>query len=113
MRAGMMSVQAVEDSQLIEGQGGVEFIATRAAKMGLMSKDVDKALSKLMGRVVKPKITINEEAAPAAPARAAEESQGAEEARERALAHPDVQKFQQMFPDSQVRGVRDLKEYEP
>jgi DNA polymerase-3 subunit gamma/tau len=113
MRAGMMSVQAVEESQLIEGQGGVEFIATRAAKMGLMSKDIDKALSKLMGRVVKPKISINEEAAPAATARAAEESQGAEEARERALAHPDVQRFQQMFPDSQVRGVRDLKEYEP
>jgi hypothetical protein len=113
MRAGVMSVQAVEDSQLIESQGGVEFVATRAAKMGLMSKDVDKALSKLMGRLVKPKISISEEAAGAPPARSAEESQGAEEARQRALANPDVQRFQQMFPDSQVRGVRDLKEYEP
>lgn len=113
MRAGVMSVQAVEDSQLIESQGTVEFIATRAAKMGLMSKDIDKALSKLMGRAVKPKISINEEAAPAPPARSAEDAQGEEEARRRALDHPDVQKFQQMFPDSQVRGVRDLKEYEP
>jgi DNA polymerase-3 subunit gamma/tau len=113
MRAGMMSVQAVEDSRLIESPAGVEFVATRAAKMGLMSKDVDKALSKLMGRIVKTKITLSEEAVAAPATRAAEESEGADEARARALAHPDVQKFQQMFPDSQVRGVRDLKEYEP
>lgn len=113
MRAGMMSVQAVEESQLIESQGGVEFVATRAAKMGLMAKDVDKALSKLMGRLTKPKISIIEEAAAAPVARAAEPSQAEDEARQRALSHPDVQKFQQLFPDSQVRGVRDLKEYEP
>ena len=113
IRAGAMTVEAVEDSELIESPAGVEFIATRAAKMGLMSKELDRALSKLMGRVVKATITINETATATPAARAAEESEGAEEARQRALAHPDVQKFQQMFPESQVRGVRDLKEYEP
>ncbi|MBL0160577.1 MAG: DNA polymerase III subunit gamma/tau [Bryobacterales bacterium] len=113
IRAGAMTVQAVEDSQLIESPAGVEFIATRAAKMGLMSKDLDRALTKLMGRAVKATITINETAAAPPAARAAEDAGGAEEARQRALAHPDVQKFQEMFPESQVRGVRDLKEYEP
>ncbi len=112
MRAGAMSVQAVEDSQMIESQNGVEFVATRAAKMGLMSKDVDKALSKLLGRAVIPVITIKETAAAPA-ARAGEEAGGDDQARQRALAHPEVQKIQEMFPDSQVRGVRDLKEYEP
>ena len=29
---------------------------------------------------------------------------------ERALAHPEVQRFQEMFPDAQVRTVRNLKE---
>jgi hypothetical protein len=29
---------------------------------------------------------------------------------ERALAHPEVQRFQEMFPDAQVRVVRNLKE---
>ena len=28
----------------------------------------------------------------------------------RALAHPEVQRFQQMFPGSMVRTVRNLKE---
>jgi hypothetical protein len=32
------------------------------------------------------------------------------EAADRALAHPEVQRFQELFPDSQVRAVRNLKE---
>jgi hypothetical protein len=34
------------------------------------------------------------------------------EAMERALANPDVQRFQELFPGSQVRRVDDLKNYE-
>ena len=29
---------------------------------------------------------------------------------ERALSHPEVRRFQEMFPDAQVRTVRNLKE---
>ena len=29
--------------------------------------------------------------------------------RERALEHPEVKRFQELFPDAQVRAVRDLK----
>jgi hypothetical protein len=29
---------------------------------------------------------------------------------ERALAHPEVRRFQEMFPDAQIRTVRNLKE---
>ena len=32
------------------------------------------------------------------------------EAAERALAHPEVQRFQELFPGAQVRAVRNLKE---
>jgi hypothetical protein len=34
----------------------------------------------------------------------------ADAASERALTDPAVQRFQELFPDSKVRGVRDLKE---
>jgi hypothetical protein len=34
----------------------------------------------------------------------------ADDASERALAHPEVRRFQEMFPDAQVRVVRNLKE---
>lgn len=105
----LMSAQAVEDSQLLETQGTVEFLAPRSAKLGLMSKDVEKALAQVLGRPVRIKITIDESAAPPPPEPKAA-SAAEDEATERALAHPDVQRFQEMFPGSQVRGVRDLKE---
>jgi hypothetical protein len=37
-------------------------------------------------------------------------SAGEEEVSQRALSHPDVQRFQELFPDAQVRAVRNLKE---
>ncbi|MBN9664125.1 MAG: DNA polymerase III subunit gamma/tau [Acidobacteria bacterium] len=105
-----MSVQAVEDSQLIESQGTVEFLAPRSAKLGLMAKDVEKALAQILGRAVRVKITIDETAVVAAPEKKPQTSEAEDEASLRAMAHPDVQRFQEIFPGSQVRGVRDLKE---
>lgn len=105
-----MSAQAVEDSQLIEGQGVVEFIAPRSAKLGLMAKDVDKALATILGRAVRVKITIDEAAVAAAPEKKQHSAEAEDEAVQRAMAHPDVQRFQEMFPGSQVRDIRDLKE---
>jgi hypothetical protein len=35
---------------------------------------------------------------------------GDEEVSQRALSNPDVQRFQELFPDAQVRAVRNLKE---
>ncbi|MGC4054423.1 MAG: DNA polymerase III subunit gamma/tau [Paludibaculum sp.] len=101
-----MSVQAVEDSQLIESQGTVEFLAPRSAKLGLMAKDVEKALAQVLGRAVRVKITIDESAVVAAPEKKPQTSEAEDEASQRAMAHPDVQRFQEMFPGSQVRGVR-------
>lgn len=105
-----MSVQAVEDSQLVESQGTVEFLAPRSAKLGLMAKDVEKALAQILGRAVRVKITIDETAVVAAPEKKPQTSEAEDEASQRAMAHPDVQRFQEIFPGSQVRGVRDLKE---
>ncbi|QOY88528.1 DNA polymerase III subunit gamma/tau [Paludibaculum fermentans] len=105
-----MSVQAVEDSQLIETQGTVEFLAPRSAKLGLMAKDVEKGLTQILGRAVRVKITIDETAVVAAPEKKPQTSEAEDEASQRAMAHPDVQRFQEIFPGSQVRGVRDLKE---
>jgi hypothetical protein len=32
------------------------------------------------------------------------------ETAERALAHPEVKRFQELFPDAQLRAVRSLKD---
>jgi DNA polymerase-3 subunit gamma/tau len=112
MRASM-SAQAVDESEVLESAGAVEFVAPRSARMGLIAKDVEKALAQVLGRAVRVKVTITEESAAApAPARApaAETAPGEDETSRRALGDPGVQRFQEMFPNSQVRGVRDLKE---
>jgi len=35
---------------------------------------------------------------------------GEDEVSQRALAHPEVRRFQELFPGAQVRAVRNLKE---
>jgi len=56
------------------------------------------------------KVTVGEGSAPAPAPAAAPSAQDDEETLARALAHPDVQRFQEMFPGSLVRAVRNLKE---
>ena len=101
------SVDAVEHSEVVETPGQVEFIAAREFGIALRDVNVAKALQTILGRPVKVKITTGEGAAPAAKS---ETEPNNDEARERALANPDVQRFQKAFPDAQVSGVRDLKE---
>jgi hypothetical protein len=60
------------------------------------------------GRPVKVTIKAGDtvQQAPVTPAAPKKE----DEVTSRALAHPEVRRFQEMFPDSQVRTVRNLKE---
>jgi DNA polymerase-3 subunit gamma/tau len=105
------SAHAVSICELVEGQGMVEFLAPRAARLGLMSKDVEKALQQLLGRPVRTKITVRDDMTAAAPEPVASTAPPpAGEAQRRALEHPDVRRYTELFPGSQVRDVRDLKE---
>lgn len=102
------SLDAVRQSEIVEGPGVVEFIAPGDLALSLRAPDVEKALQVAAGRAVRTKITLTE--APSAPAPSPSSSQSSEEAEQRALAHPDVQKFRELFPGSRVRDVRNLKE---
>jgi len=110
------SADAVQVSEVIESGGTVEFIGPRIIQLGLKDVEVGKALQELLGRQVKIKITVADNgvaaAANAAAAKSTAEQNGNtdEELMSRALSHPDVRRFQELFPNSQVRGVRDLKE---
>ncbi len=106
-RGAAMSRLAVSQSEVVHNGGEVEFIAPRSAGLGLKANDVDKALEKTLGKAVRKKITLTENAppAPAAPAAANDD-----ETMKRVLDSPELRTFQQLFPGSQVRGVKDLKE---
>ncbi|MCS7041734.1 MAG: DNA polymerase III subunit gamma/tau [Bryobacteraceae bacterium] len=107
-----MSAHAVEESELRESQNTVEFLAPRSARLALQSPDVQKALEQVLGRRVRVVVTFTEsgngsetraEKAPAA-------GGTMDAAAARALEHPAVKKFQELFPHSQVRDVRNLRE---
>ena len=109
MNASNFTMDAVEHSKVEASGSTVELTAERHHGLALRSKNVEEALAQVLGKSPRIKITIGEgntPAAPAAPARPRDD----EETLRRALAHPDVQRFQEVFPGSQVRGVRDLKE---
>jgi DNA polymerase-3 subunit gamma/tau len=104
------SADAIQHASVEEK--GAELII-RASKMRLMSlKDPKLAgvASKLLGRPVRIRTEVDEsvKAGPAIPAGQAAESK--DEIRERALSHPGVKRFQELFPDAQVRTVRNLNE---
>lgn len=106
-----MSADAVMHSEVRESPDGVVFATDKAAALSLKSADIAKAVSQVLGRPAR--VTIDTAgAAPLANAAPVVErkSAGEDETAQRALAHPEVQKFQQLFPDSQVRRVEDLKD---
>ena len=78
-------------------------------QMYLKGPAFESAVQRAVGRVVRIAVKIGEAVeakALAKPAQAAMEN----EAAGRALEHPEVRRFQELFPDSQVRTVRNLRE---
>jgi hypothetical protein len=77
--------------------------------LAMRPDDLQKAVKHLGGERRRVKISFLEAAAASATRPpAAPDSQ--DDAARRALSHPEVQRFRELFPDAEVRGVRNLKE---
>jgi DNA polymerase-3 subunit gamma/tau len=91
---------------------GAELII-RASKMRLMSlKDpkIADVASSLLGKPVRIRTEVDD-TLKAAPVIASNQTgQTKDDVRQRALSHPGVKRFQELFPDAQVRTVRNLNE---
>jgi DNA polymerase III subunit gamma/tau len=97
---------AVEHSTLAESPTELAFTTPKMYQLYLKQPELEPVAQRVAGRPVRVTVKISEPV-PAAPvaARARED-----EAASRALSHPEVKRFQEMFPGSQVRAVRNLKE---
>jgi len=101
---------AVEHSQIEEVGADLVFTTLKMYQMYLKSAEFDAVVKRVHGKPARIVIKIGEaSAAPVASALAPPAVKN-NETSERALAHPEVQKFKELFPDSQVRAVRNLKE---
>lgn len=109
MNASTFTMDAVEHASVEVSGTSVTMTAEKHHGLTLRGKEVMQALTQLIGRPPKVTIQVGEGQAPAEKA-AAPKQLDDEETLKRALAHPDVQRFQELFPGGRIDGVRDLKE---
>jgi len=100
---------AVGRSEVTETPAEITFTAPKMNHMFLKGQEFEAVVRRVAGRAVRINLKVGE-AAPVA-TKAAEPPK-TDEAAERALAHPEVKRIQELFPESQVRAVRNLKESE-
>jgi DNA polymerase-3 subunit gamma/tau len=104
---------AIEHCEVTESPAEVVFLTPKLYQMYLKGADFENIVRRVTGRPVKVTVKVGETiAAPVPMAQPAAASGAADEAAQRALAHPEVKRFQELFPASQVRTVRNLRENE-
>ena len=110
--AGMaFSADAMAQSQ-VELRGGEVIVrAPKAMMLSLRDAAVQQIAAQVAGKPVKVKLEAGENRAVAAPSSSREQqSNESDEVRERALSHPGVKRFQEIFPGAHIRTVRNLNE---
>src|SRR5579872_432659 len=100
------TADAIEHSTVTEARGELHFATPDEFRLAMNEKDILKAVQKIAGRPMRIKVKFGGLETNAAPPL----SQPADDVSERALSHPEVRRFQEIFPDAQVRVVRNLKE---
>lgn len=103
------SADAVQGARLEElPTGAIRFHAPREFVRSLGGKEIVAALTAELGRMVKVEVVQDDSVQEVKPA--PKVSADDEAVRARALADPSVQLYRDLFPDTKVRGVRDLSE---
>lgn len=97
-----------EAAEISEGPGGLEIVAPEEAEFTMKESDVNRVLAAIGMTGVRAKIRFSATVQSGPPPAAKQAAQ--DDATERALAHPAVKRFQETFPEAQVRSVRNLKE---
>jgi DNA polymerase-3 subunit gamma/tau len=101
---------ALEHSELKESANEVVFTTPKLYAMNLQHGDFTAIVQRVVGRPVKVTVKIGETSLAAPQSAPAPAPDKADEVSARALEHPEVKRFQELFPDSQVRTVRNLKD---
>jgi DNA polymerase-3 subunit gamma/tau len=102
------TADGIEAAEISQGPGGLEIVAPEEAEFTMKESDVNRVLAAVGMTGVRAKIRFSATVQSGPPPAAKQAAQ--DDATERALAHPVVKRFQETFPEAQVRSVRNLKE---
>jgi DNA polymerase-3 subunit gamma/tau len=103
------TAHALVSAQVTDTPAEVQIVAKEEDLFCLEQADLDRAVKQVLGRPKRVSVKAGNPVVAAAPVAAAKKVDD-EELTQRALSHPEVQRFQALFPDSQVRTIRNLKE---
>ena len=98
------TADAVEHSTITENPGELRFVTPEEFSLSMNEKDIQKALQQVAAGPMRVHIQFGQ------PQARAPIERNVDDVSERALSHPEVRHFQELFPDAQVRAVRNLKE---
>jgi DNA polymerase III subunit gamma/tau len=109
MELGMpFTADAVENAKIVEVNGELQVTCSKGDSMALRPEDLNKAIVQLTGRPIRIKVTVGDPGQTAQPL-AKPATPIEDDATNRALANPEVQRFREVF-GGEVRKVRNLKE---
>jgi DNA polymerase-3 subunit gamma/tau len=110
MELGMpYTADAIENARIVEANGELQITASKADSLALRPEDLNKAIQQISSRPMRLKVTVGDAGAPAAPLMAPKTAANEDDATNRALANPEVQRFREVF-GGEIRKVRNLKE---
>jgi DNA polymerase-3 subunit gamma/tau len=111
MRRGMPhTADAVAESDVQENAKELIFTAPNKLHAMTLKNDLPAVVEQLAEQPLKVTVKVGAVDAKLAIATAAAAPPDEQAVRERALAHPEIQRFQELFPEHQVRQVRNLKD---
>jgi DNA polymerase III subunit gamma/tau len=110
-RAGLnTSADAVQQSELRLDGNELVVKAPKSLALALKDPSVQRIATQIIGRIVRLRIEVGEGIKTGSTPVSEHSGTSETELRERALSHPGVKRFQELFPDAQVRTVRNLNE---
>jgi DNA polymerase III subunit gamma/tau len=102
------TADAVEASEITDANGELVFVTPVELKLAMSDSDLKKAALQAFGKAYRIRVTVG---TPANSAPMAAKTPPAEdEATQRAMADPAIQRFREAFPGAEIRQVRNLKE---
>ena len=113
VQAGMtFSADAVQHSEVSLEGGDLLIRAPKAMMLALKDPGVQRIAGQVLGKPVRVRVVAGENVSAASVPAAASDDQTKNDValRDRALSHPGVKRFQELFPGAQVRSVRNLNE---
>jgi DNA polymerase III subunit gamma/tau len=104
------SADAVQHSELRLIGGELVIRAPKSLTLALKDPNVQRIASEVIGKPVRLRLEVGEGVKSASVPLPESSAATDTEVRERALSHPGVKRFQELFPGAQVRTVRNLNE---